>query len=179
MLFQVEISNINMKPHRLNDKVPCAACPQLFHREEPQVDQSSCHRNSTLLQRAKEKSKSMKSSERGSKHKSKITHISWHKGQQHTAIGIKEEYKNTRSGEGGIEAVEVLPLPFRTIMFDYLFYAEVIGSMCCSGQTRNKTVIALNQWKQWEPVQREKSRLPQDSSIFSQLHKVSILQIHH
>lgn len=45
---------------------------------------------------------------------------------------------NTRSREGGIEAVKVLPLPFWTIVLDDLFRAEVTGSMRCSEQTRKE-----------------------------------------
>lgn len=44
----------------------------------------------------------------------------------------------TRSCEGGIEAVEVLPLPFWTIMFDDFLCAEVMGSMRRSNQARKK-----------------------------------------
>lgn len=36
----------------MSDQIlPYAACPQLFHIGEPQEDQSSCHRNSILLQK--------------------------------------------------------------------------------------------------------------------------------
>lgn len=41
----------------------------------------------------------------------------------------------TRSGEGGIEAIEVLPLPFWTIVFNELFCAKLIGSMRCAEHT--------------------------------------------
>lgn len=60
---------------------------------------------------------------------------------------------HTGSCEGSIEAVKVLPLPFWTIMFDDLFCAEVIASMCGSGQVRNKTfsgsrsVKTMRKWK--------------------------------
>lgn len=55
------------------------------------------------------------------------------------SICNKDKYKHdTRSCEGGIEAIEVLPFPFWAIMFDDLFCAEVIGSMCCSNQAINK-----------------------------------------
>lgn len=50
----------------------------------------------------------------------------------------------TRSCEGGSEAVEVLPLSFWTIMFDDLFCAKVIGSMCCSNQARKKKTLLLH-----------------------------------
>lgn len=56
----------------------------------------------------------------------------------------KDGYQHyTRSCEGGIEAVEVLPLPFWTIMFDDLFCAEVIASMCRSNQARHKSFFII------------------------------------
>lgn len=57
-------------------------------------------------------------------------------------MGNKDGYKHhTRSCEGGIEAVKVLPLPLWTIMFDDVFCAEVIASMSRSNQANNKTVL--------------------------------------
>lgn len=53
---------------------------------------------------------------------------------------------NTRSREGGIEAVKVLPLPFRTIVLDDLFCAEVTGSMRCSEQTRKRPSLHMLQF---------------------------------
>lgn len=54
-------------------------------------------------------------------------------------IGNKDRYKHpTGSCEGGIEAVEVFPLPLWAIMFDDVFCAEVIGSMSSSNQPRDE-----------------------------------------
>lgn len=78
----VKVSNTNMK--QWYQILPYATCPQLFHRGEPQVGQSSCHRNSILLPRPKQKiSESMKSTDRWCEKKSQIMHISLLKSKQH------------------------------------------------------------------------------------------------
>lgn len=61
--------------------------------------------------------------------------MSTQKGDFHKNKNKKKTKHRTRSGEGGIKAVEVLPLPFWTIVFNNLFCAELIGSMCCSKHT--------------------------------------------
>lgn len=56
------------------------------------------------------------------------------KTKQNKAWKIKKK-PPTRSGEGGIEAVEVLPLPFGAVVFNDLLCAELIGSMRRSEHT--------------------------------------------
>lgn len=58
---------------------------------------------------------------------------------------IKKQDRNpTRSGEGGIEAVKVLPLPFGAVVFDDLFCAELIGPVCCSKHKDKADVSGLD-----------------------------------
>lgn len=62
--IHMNVSTINIKTHCSYHILPYATYPQLFHREGPQVGQSSYHRSSNLLQSPKQKiSISIKSSE--------------------------------------------------------------------------------------------------------------------
>lgn len=70
------------------------------------------HENSTALQKKKHKQKA-----RGG-----VTQI--------------QDLRLTRSRKCGIEAIEVLPFPFWTVMFNDLFCSEVIGPMGCSDENK-------------------------------------------
>ena len=105
------------------------------------------------------------------------------KSQQHTTIRYKDGYKHhTGSCEGGIEAVEMPPLPLRTIMFNDVFRAEVIGSMCRSKKEKKNYFLisvdlvdglnifhALKAYRKTVPSSASFTRFPSSRSTTSPL----------